>query len=473
MNDLREDLDRRAAGFTPDRAAYERVLDRAALRRARRRITAGVTAFAISAAAFTGLWAANHLATVPAHTPTASVPAPTPHDGLEIGLRAHVGGWVTLAADSGVWVAGGGRLFAVDPRTGDATEVAASSWDYDYVHLADAGGDAIWIASGPHLWRFDASSRTISNELDLSSLGFVDAVAQVDGQTWVTASGPAGQQVLARIDAGTGTVLERFPGVGQGVHQLVEAAGFLFVGAREDDGSLLRIDPATGERVTVPAYAPGEPHGGGDERVYSLAAVGRSVWADRGGFSVSCIDAITLASCGEREANVVAIASDDEFLWILSGTGSTNSSIYLPDPSQPATVTLLGGRSGIVLAGPIPLPDVTPASISAANGHAWIGFHDSGRVIRVDTCSDPACGSDRVRERIGPIQERIAALSEVLHTKLASLDELRTALRRSPKRSIQTQILEVQMEINQIEIKQAELQADFAQLLDQIAPDAG
>jgi len=70
--------------------------------------------------------------------------------------------------------------------------------------------------------------------------------------------------------------------------------------------------------------------------------------------------------------------------WVLSGTGSKSSSVYLPDQNQPATVTLLDGRTGEVLAGPLPLPDTTPATISAFDGHAWIGFHDSGRLLRID-----------------------------------------------------------------------------------------
>jgi hypothetical protein len=455
MNDLREDLDRRAAGFTPGRAAYERVLDRAALRRARRRVTAGVTAFAISAAAFTGLWAATRGSdSVPVATPTQRIEAPPRHDGLEIGMQSSVGGWITLSNDAGVWVAGS-TLFEVDASTGNPVAVASGPWDYDFVRLADAGPDTIWIASGTHLSRFNTSSGTITENLDVA-LGHVDAVNQFGSQTWITASGEAGQQVLARVDPATGAVLTKYTGIGQGVHQLVEAAGYLFIG-RQGYSSLLRIDPTTGERVIVPSYPHNIPQGGAQERPTSLAVVGGHVWVDWGGYRISCVDAGTLETCGDREIEGTNLASDGGYLWLLS-----NSS-----------VTLFDGNTGKPLAGPLSLPDTSPSSISANDGHAWIGFHDSGRVIRVDICSDPGCRSDRVRERIELIQERMAALSEVLHTKLASLDELRTALRRSPNSSIQTQILEVQMEIKKIEIKQAELQVDIAQLLDQIAPDTG
>ncbi len=62
---------------------------------------------------------------------------------------------------------------------------------------------------------------------------------------------------------------------------------------------------------------------------------------------------------------------------------------YQPDPDRPATVTLVDGVNGAIVGGPLALPSITPATISAFDGHAWIGFHDGGRVIRID------CGSGR------------------------------------------------------------------------------
>jgi hypothetical protein len=75
-------------------------------------------------------------------------------------------------------------------------------------------------------------------------------------------------------------------------------------------------------------------------------------------------------------------------LWVLSVNGSTSRTLYEPDPNQPATVTLVNGATGEVLADALPLPsgEHTPATISAFDGHAWIGFHDTGTLIRIDTC---------------------------------------------------------------------------------------
>jgi hypothetical protein len=54
-------------------------------------------------------------------------------------------------------------------------------------------------------------------------------------------------------------------------------------------------------------------------------------------------------------------------------------------------VTLIDAVTGKVLGGPLVLPDSTPASISAYNGHAWIGFHDTGRLLRIDRCAFGSC----------------------------------------------------------------------------------
>jgi hypothetical protein len=94
---------------------------------------------------------------------------------------------------------------------------------------------------------------------------------------------------------------------------------------------------------------------------------------------------VDLSSCGEIVIpRATSLASDGARLWVLSSTGSTSASMYLPDEEQPAAVTLVDGSNGQLVAGPLHLPSITPATISAFDGHAWIGFHGDGRVIRID-----------------------------------------------------------------------------------------
>jgi hypothetical protein len=399
MSDLREDLSLQAARFVPGREAYERMLRRVARRRLIRRVATGAAAIVITVVAFAGLWATSR-SSVPVGSPTptgspmptgSTTPSPSaavPPEQLRIGLRTHVGGWVVLPDSFGTWVAGGGSLFDVDPTTGRVIEtVHAMNWDYDYVRLAEYGEGSIWVASGGTLWEIDARSGATLREFDLSSLGTIDDVFQTSDPAvpWVTADG-AHRNVLARIDPVTGRVMYQHE-IGQGIHQMTEADGFLFVSSRESRNDLIRVDPVTGRTMSIPGVDP-----------YSIAGIGHRVWVAEGGDSVRCIDAaLPAADCpGIQVARATALAADGPCLpqgvgkygecrlWVLSGTGSSSSSRYLPAPDQPAAVTLIDAATGKVLAGPIPLPDTTPATISAFDGHAWVGFHDSGNVFRID-----------------------------------------------------------------------------------------
>jgi WD40-like Beta Propeller Repeat len=315
-------------------------------------------------------------ATYPSRSPE-PVEAP-PVMGLQLGEETKVEGWVTLANGFGVWVAGAGELFQVDPPTGASHRVATGGWDYDSVGLSDYGEGTIFLTTGSTLLELDARSGTVIDRFDLGSLGSLFDVLQAGSGVWVTASAEDGGAVLARIDLDTGAVLQRF-GVGQG--ELVEAAGYLFTftaSDRFDGAAIVRIDPGSGDITPVPGVARG-----------AIAAVGSHVWITSG-TGVTCVDAVELTSCGDVPVTRPGLlATDGPRLWVLSLTGSRSSRLYLPDPEQPASITLIDGATGEMLAGPLALPDATPATISAFDGHAWVGFHDTGRIVRTDVCGDP------------------------------------------------------------------------------------
>jgi hypothetical protein len=385
MTSLKEDLTRRAAEFRPSGEAYERVLSRAARRQFARRIVTGLSAFLIAVIAFAGVWSETRSSSVPAISASPSPSEVIPPEQLRIGLRTHVDGWVVLPDSFGVWVAGSG-LFHVDPKTGNVTETSSGFvWDYDYVRLAEHGEGSIWVASGSTIWEMDAPTGTTIQRFDLGALGTIDDVFQTsDPALWVTADGQD-RNVLAEIDPNDGRVLYQHQ-VGQGVHQMAEADGFLFVSSLYSAHDLLRVDPASGQILSIPGVDPD-----------SMVGIGHDLWVAEGDY-VHCINAaLPAADCpGVEVPRAVALAADGACLpegvgkyaacriWVLSGTGSKSSSVYLPDQKQPATVTLLDGRTGEVLGGPLPLPDTTPATISAFDGHAWVGFHDSGLLVRID-----------------------------------------------------------------------------------------
>jgi hypothetical protein len=295
---------------------------------------------------------------------------------LRIGLDVDADGWVVLPEWSGVWVAGGGTLSEIDQERGEVRRTGTGRWDYDSVQLARYGEGTILLASGSTLWALDAGSGGVVRRNDPEHVGSVDAVINTRSGTWVAASEHDGG-VLARIDLDTGAA-SHLVQIGHGRHQLVTSAGYLVVGSQDPTGpGLVRVDPRTGAKLTL-RWGTG-----------SIASVGYRVWVATGDH-VRCIDVLDGTSCGDvLVPGAVSVASDGGRLWVLSATGSTSTSTYQPDPDRPATVTLVDGVNGEIVGGPLSLPSITPATISAFDGRAWIGFHDGGRVIRID------CGAGR------------------------------------------------------------------------------
>lgn len=394
MDDLRTRLDERAAVFDPSADAYGQVRRRAAKRRAHRRLSSGVVAVAVSAAALGGLWSVTRPQAPPMQSVTPTpLPSPAkPVADLRIALNAKVSGWIPLDDGFHVWVAGGGSLSTVDRATGNARVVTEGNWDYDYTSLFTYGEGTILLAEGSSLWEIAGSGDVIAR-FDLG-LGSISAILETDRRTWVAATGNDGG-VLAEIDLGDGHVIQTFP-LGQGAYQLASMPGYVFVGTRDPRGpSLLRLDLSTGTMEPVP----------GAEGM-SIAISGSTLWWASGN-QLHCVDARMLQPCGDVEIRApVALAGDGGSLWVLSATGSTSDTLYEPDPNEPAQLTELDGTTGEIIAGPIDLPDVMPARLSVREGRAWIGFHDTGRVVLVRRC--PASGCDIDLRRV--LEERLQNL---------------------------------------------------------------
>ncbi|MEP6665555.1 MAG: hypothetical protein ABJA81_03810 [Nocardioidaceae bacterium] len=319
-------------------------------------------------------------------TPTQSTsPSPTQssltYEGLRILRTTRTPGWVVLADPFGIWVAGGGTLSQVDPASGEVHQTATGSWDYDSVGMSEYGEGTIFVYSGSDLLMMDSRSGTLIRRYDLSSIGRIYDVLDKWHGKWVLATGDGTGAVLAQLNFDTGTIARQIhlPG---GSSQLAAASGYLFVDSPRSDGSeLLRIDPRSG------TITPGPP----GLSVISIAATGSTVWT-ASGQGVSCVDAISLLPCGDVSIpRASVLSSDGRNVWVLSPTGSKSASLYVPDPSQPATVTLIDGVFGDVLAGPLALNDTTPATISAFDGHAWVGFHDSQVMLEIGRCHLRSC----------------------------------------------------------------------------------
>lgn len=290
-------------------------------------------------------------------------------------------GWIVVANADGVRVAGAGTLTLVDPTTGSLTPVGHGSWDYDFTVLTGDGHGTVSLGSGTTLWELGLDG-TVIHRFDLG-LGYIDAVhvTSFDGEgLWVAAAGLSTGNVVARVDIDTGRILERYR-VGQGVHEIADAGGYVFVASRSSARTVVRIDPSTGETRTVPGIPSGE---------VAIGGVADRLWIEEGsvqeGPIVHCIIAADFAPCGAVAIPwAYDLATDGRFLWVLSGRGLR---------TQRATVTLIDGTTGHVLGGPVVLPAHPSAErISAYAGRAWVGFHDSGLLVGIRRCTPGSCAT--------------------------------------------------------------------------------
>jgi hypothetical protein len=274
-----------------------------------------------------------------------------------------------MADGFGVNVAGGGTLQNIDPDSGKSSPVARiGDWDYDFTHLGRLGEGSLWLASGHDLWFIAGSpSYAVERQYDLHRLGYVGAVHQASpragGGLWLATSGDKHHSgLVAEIDPDSGSVIRRFDPPG-GSATITEAGGFIVAQTRS---GVERFNPRTGGHRTKRLVV--APEG--------LATTGDHIWWSSPGGAVSCLIVQDLTHCGSVDIpGAITLSSDKRRLWVLSGNQS---------PSKRATVTLLDGETGGVLAGPLVLPYHAPASITSYNGHAWIGFHDAQVVVRID-----------------------------------------------------------------------------------------
>jgi hypothetical protein len=289
--------------------------------------------------------------------------------------KQRAGGWIVLADAFGVWVAGAGTLTLVDPETGATSQAGTGPWDYDFTVLAEYGEGTVFLGSGTMLW--ELSVGTVLRRFHLPTVGYIDAVRVVPPREalWVAGSGSPSGNVLARVDTDSGAVIDRYP-VEQGLHQITDSAGYVFVASRASRHPVVRIDPRSGTQRAVPTIGPAG--------IVSIAGVHDLLWVEEGD-AVRCVDATLFTPCGEvRIPNALQITADGNRLWVLSGAARSADA-----NGRSASVTLMNGTTGAVVGGPVALPGANAASISAFDGSAWVGFYGTDRLVRIDRCDRP------------------------------------------------------------------------------------
>ncbi len=337
---------------------------------AHHRWTVAAAVVALGTAFLGGLWSMTlspleHTVDAPPSTapePVEQISSAPPHR-LRIGPSVSGRGWIAASGGGQTWLLGAGTLSVI--ADGLATEVAHDGWSRNAV-LAPAGGGAMWIASGRHLWPVSAYG---SVGMRLSpSVGTISAVLHADGRTWLAGS-DGNRGTLALVDPSTANTQQRYY-LGRGAYQLAAASGYVFVATRDPtQPPIVRLDPVLGATTPVPGAGTGP----------IAAADGRLWWGSAN--VVHCVVAKTLRRCGRVDVRAPAvIGARGEALWVASEAGLDAGG----DPSSPARLTLFDPRDGRTIAGPVALPSSSIATVAAGDLTAWVGMRDGGDVVEVE-----------------------------------------------------------------------------------------
>jgi streptogramin lyase len=240
---LRLALEREAARHEVSPGAWSRI-ERRLHRQTWRRSAIAAACVAIIAAAATAtlyLW----------HTisgPVVSHPHPRPAPQLVIAGRTHLGPGVTHLATGfgGVWVIGSGVIHRTDPATAKAVATIPAPGTGELSHIATGAG-AVWATSDERghvgVYRIDPRHNRVTSFIRVQPNPAGITVAY--GRVWVTEPKP-GPGIVVRIDPRTGRVSGPPIRVGTGASRIVAGSGALWVTNGNGNGSVSRINPATG-----------------------------------------------------------------------------------------------------------------------------------------------------------------------------------------------------------------------------------
>ena len=287
----------------------------------RRRWTAGIGAIVIAFAGVGSILFALRPWITPQDTQSSTAQDVTL---IDLGQDRHWSGGPLVAGDGAVWIVGSGdvshyELIRIDPLTLHVTDRIS-------LGFADTGWELAGLAVGEgSVWVSVARSKTSESD-------------RAPGE-------------LLRIDEAAGAITDRFavPPDPRGL-----AVGYGHVWLATSAGPVARIDPATGRIVDEIDVGPG----GGEDVVPAFG----SLWVTTpfGQGSLLRIDPSS-GNVQARFQNVTNISVGDDGIWV-EGEGEPNGAIRLIDPS---TNTFRGSPIGL---------RITPAFVAQGEGQTWLAM---------------------------------------------------------------------------------------------------
>jgi YVTN family beta-propeller protein len=294
-----------------------------------------------------------------------SARARSSHRRLRFGVAAAVGviaafGIGSLLETGGTHSATGAsarvsRLLAVAPGSGRL--MLANGLPGSPSGIAEASG-SLWLSdpNGQVVLKVDASSGTVVDRIPVG--GQPGSIVTGDGSIWVAST--TGHDV-ARIDPGTDAITQTVNLGGGNISAIAFGQGSLWV-ADSTDQALVEIDAESGSPTRTFAL---------DTRPTALVVGRRAIWVvSHDARSVSEVD---LAS-GQTLATIavgngpVALALGDGVLWVANSLDSTVSAIDTETSQVVATIPVGSG----------------PSALALVDGAVWVASQYSGAVSRID-----------------------------------------------------------------------------------------
>ena len=347
-------LDREAARHEVGPGGWSQI-ERRLRRRTWRRtgIAAVCAAIAVTAAAVTPyLW---HTISGPVISQPHRVSRHAPR--LVIVSRTHLKAGVThLAAGYGsVWVVGLGVIYRVDSATRTVAIIPAPGAG-EFSGIA-TGADAVWVTStsSDGVYRIDPRHNRITSFIRLQPTPIGITVAY--GRVWVTESKQR-PGIVVRIDPRTNRVSRPPIRVGTGAAQIVAGFGSLWVTNGNGNGSVSRINPATGVVTRTLANIP------------DVDAVGAgSLWGTSNYGGIERVDPATgQVTATIRQPNAVRVTFWEGSAWASNDQAGTLARI---DPAS----NRIAGKA--VPAG------TSPIYIAPAPSGLWVADFTTGDLLHL------------------------------------------------------------------------------------------
>jgi streptogramin lyase len=181
--------------------------------------------------------------------PASGHPRPKPAPPLAVVSRTHLshGGSFPAAGYGAIWVTGEGVIYRIDPATAQiVTIIAIPGIGLKQSHIATGAG-AVWATGRDRgrygVFRIDPRRNRVTAFIRLPPTPVSITVAY--GQVWVNEP-RAGPAVVFRIDPQTNRLSGPPIEVGTGGGWMVAGFGALWVTNGDRNGSVSRINPATG-----------------------------------------------------------------------------------------------------------------------------------------------------------------------------------------------------------------------------------